>query len=464
MLRTDFPQRRTLLLLCAFAAIGFLPAVFFYYVGEEAIFPISSLEMWRKGIWLKQIMYGANIQHNTLFNWVVMVTSAAFGWHHVLEVTRILAIFFTLASAWALYRLAKALYGEGNFPVFAALSYLSLFDISLYHGWLAYVDPFYSFLVFSAMALLWLAAKKESLPLLASSLVVISASFLAKAFTAYVFYAGTVFVLLFEKSFRKFLVSPKSILAAAVAAGFPLFWFSLIPSAGQGGRMFAEILHKLELPGFFAYLKQLTGFPLEVLLRMSPLAILAVYYLLRGRVEKTGDRTFRFALAIGLVNLLPYWLSPQSGIRYIMPLYPFFALALSRMLWNTDRMQVVIRWMSGFLVLRFFCLLLLFPWYQSHYRGENYYVTAQKIIRIAKDQPLYITDVSASGLSVTGYIDVQRLPADPITFPPQQWNSGYVIAYTQDPALGSLFAKFRLGGDEMYLLCRGSACGQKIGQ
>ncbi len=461
MLRNDLPQRRTLLLLCAFAAIGFLPAVFFYYVGEEAIFPISSLEMWLKGSWFRQVMYGGDLQHNPLFNWMIMAVSGIFGWTHVLEITRVLAISFTLGSAWALYRLAKALYGEGNFPLFAALCYLSLSDISLYHGWLAYVDPLFSFLVFSAMALLWISAERKSFPLLAASLAVLSLSFLAKAFTAYIFYAGAAFVLIFETSCRKFLFSPKSILAGAAAAGFPLLWLSLLPSSGQGNRMFAEILHKLELPGFSAYLGQLAGFPLEVLLRMSPLAFLVVYYLMRGSVTNPADRNFRFALAIGLVNLLPYWFSPHSGIRYIMPIYPFFALALSRMLWNTDRMRVVIRWIGGFLVLRFCCLLLLFPWYQSHYRGENYYVTAQEIVKIAGNQPLYISDVSSSGLSVAGYVDVLKLPGAPITFPPQQWNSGYVIAYTENPEVGTTFRKFKLGGDEMYLLCRGSACRQK---
>ncbi len=47
---------RFLLLL---AALSFAPALAFYYVGEEAIFPITSLEMWHQREWIQQPLFGA---------------------------------------------------------------------------------------------------------------------------------------------------------------------------------------------------------------------------------------------------------------------------------------------------------------------------------------------------------------------------------------------------------------------
>lgn len=457
-MRPDLPQKRTLLAFCAIAALGFLPVLSYYYVGEEAIFPIVSLEMWQKGIWLKQIMYGADVQHNPLFNWLIILVSEMAGWSHVLEVTRALAISATLGSAWVLYRLTRELFDDERLGLFASLVYLTFFDVSLYHGWLAYVDPLFSFLVFFSIALLWIAARKRSLRILAASILVLSASFLAKAFTAYVFYAGAVFVLLFDRALRKFLLSPGAILAFLLAAGFPFLWLSMIPSSGQGGRMFAEISHKLELPGFLAYLRQIASFPLEVMLRLSPALFLALYYVLRGRVEKAQDNSLLVALAIGLVNLLPYWFSPHSGIRYILPIYPFFALAMAHLLWRSDAMKVVMRWIAGFIALRMFCLLFVFPWYQSHYRGENYMTAAKEIVKLTSGYPLYVTDVSSSGMSVAGYVDTLRLPEAALIFPPAKWSSGFVIAYTENPELGKTYKVYRLGGDRMYLLCRGGAC------
>jgi hypothetical protein len=67
-------------------------------------------------------------------------------------------------------------------------------------------------------------------------------------------------------------------------------------------------------------------------------------------------------------------------------------------------------------------------------------------------------NVSASGLSVAAYIDTARLPLPPLVIPPAQWSAGFVIAYEPDPQLGDIAEKYRLGGNELYLLCRGAAC------
>lgn len=51
----------------ALAAASFLPALAFYYVGEEAIFPISALEMWYHGEPVRRLLFGGDLQHNPLF-------------------------------------------------------------------------------------------------------------------------------------------------------------------------------------------------------------------------------------------------------------------------------------------------------------------------------------------------------------------------------------------------------------
>jgi hypothetical protein len=72
--------------------------------------------------------------------------------------------------------------------------------------------------------------------------------------------------------------------------------------------------------------------------------------------------------------------------------------------------------------------------------------------------PLYTQNVSASGLSVAAYIDVARLPQPPLTFPPVALQDGFVISYEPDPEIGAIAAQYRLGGNDLYLLCRGAAC------
>jgi hypothetical protein len=72
--------------------------------------------------------------------------------------------------------------------------------------------------------------------------------------------------------------------------------------------------------------------------------------------------------------------------------------------------------------------------------------------------PLYVNDVSASGMSVAGYIDAYAHPAPPLRRPPAQWDTGFVIAYEEDPQTGSVFKHYPLAANNLYLLCRGAAC------
>jgi hypothetical protein len=134
------------------------------------------------------------------------------------------------------------------------------------------------------------------------------------------------------------------------------------------------------------------------------------------------------------------------------------AIAIARPLWIRGAMPEARRWIVGMIVVKLILVLALFPYYQSRYRGENFEEAARDIVKRTAGHALYTNNVTASGMSVTAHIDVLRLPAAPITFPPGQWESGFVITYQPDPALGQVAAEYRFGGNRLYLLCRGAAC------
>src|SRR5262249_31049538 len=150
----------------------------------------------------------------------------------------------------------------------------------------------------------------------------------------------------------------------------------------------------------------------------------------------------------------------HSSVRYLMPLYPLAGFVIARLLWHLGPQVVAIavRWLIAALALKLFAVLAVFPYYQKHHRGENYAVVARQILSRTDGHPLYANNVSASGLSVTAHLDVLRLPRPPLAFPPAQWESGFVINYSPDPALGAVSERYRLGGNELYLLCRGAVC------
>lgn len=450
-------------LLFAVAALSFLPALGFYYVGEEAVFPKSALEMWFHGEPVKRLLFGSDLQHTPLFAWLIIPPASLLGWDWVLPVTRAITIAATVLTGLVAAWLAQSLYRDPRFSAVTAAVYLTLADLFFYRGWLAYVDPLFGLLVFSALSCLWVACERRSHRLLLFAVLALTAAFLAKALTAYVFYAGAVAALLLQPAYRRFLLSLPAIAIHVLAAALLLLWLGFVaPSRGQGGRMFGEILAKLAPANLADYALKLLTYPLETLLALAPAGILALWLLLRRRsaLNVAGDIHLRTAALIALAGYLPYWLAPHSNMRYLLPLYPFAGLIIARLLWlgGEGVLANTRKWLIGAIVLKLLVVTVVFPLYQSRYRGENYLRMAETLIDVTKGHPLYTLNVSASGLSVAAYIDVARLPQPPLTFPPADLKDGFIIAYTPDPKIGEVAAEYRLGGNTLYLLCRGTAC------
>ena len=459
---TTLAGRSKLWLWYAAAGAAFLPAVGFHYVGEEAIFPISSLEMWYRGEWMQQILVGANHQHNPLFNWIIIVLCQLVGWEWMLQVARLVTIGATVSTGLVLAWLALRVFGDRHFAALAAVVYMMLADLVLYRGWLAYVDPLFGFFVFSAVACLWVACRERGIALLVLAIVSLTAAFLTKAFTAYVFYGVAAFVLFLDREHRRFLLSPPSLALHAAGVAAVAVWLGIVPAnEGQGPRMFKEIVDKFGFSGALDYLVKLVAYPLETMLKLAPAALLALYYARKRPQEADPARAaFLTAVAITALNYLPYWLAPQSHTRYLLPLYPLAALVFARVIWSAGpaALATTARWFGVLLAIKLALVLALFPYYQKTYRGENFAVVAKEILERTREYPLYTSNVSASGLSVAAHLDIMRLPTPPLTLPPAQWDSGFVITYEPDSKLGEIAARYQLGGKDLYLLCRGSAC------
>lgn len=462
---TRTPDNLTKWLLFA-GALSFIPTLFFYLTGEEGIYVITSMEMWHQQNWLQQLMYGADNGRPPLMNWLTMPVAELLGWSHVIVAVRLVSIAATLGTLAWLYWLSQKLFADKSFALFSSLTAVALADWLLYRGWLSYTDPVFAFFTFGAMATLWVGIIERRLRWLLLSIILVSCGLLTKAFTAYIFYATVGFVLLvWQPGTRRFLLSPRTLLSFSLALVVPLIWFASIPQSGNSAGMLGEITQKLSAQDLSSYLMHLLEYPLDIGIRLSPAVLLVVYLLLRRRVctaENSPDN-FRVAIWIAALTLLPYWLSPQGGIRYLLPIYPVIALVCARIIWRSGEAahRLALRWFSGLIALKFFLVLVAFPYYQAHYRGENYAQTAQAIIERTRDFPLYVTDVRSIGLCITGYIDLTRFPQAPLIFPPKDFTSGYVLAMNANPALGEIAETYTLAADQIFLLCKGKACAAK---
>lgn len=456
------PRRESLLFL--FAALTAFGPLVFHYVGEEAILTITSLEMWQRGDWLRLWMYGGDAMHGVFANWLIIPVAAVLGWDYVLPVARGVMVLSTIATGLLVYGLLRRLGRDAAPAMFAAAIYVTFADILIYRGWLAYRDPLFGCLVFAAIAALWIGAREARVAWCAASALAAFAAFLTKGLTAYVFVGSAALVLLAQADTRRALLRPGALLAGAAALALPLLWLYGVQSgSAQAARYAGEIGAKLLPPGLGEWVLKLVMHPLEIVLRLLPASGVALYVWMKRRDARAAlarNSIAWTAALIALLGFLPYWLAPYSHFRYLLPVVPLAAIVFAEVIarGGSGARDVIFRLMWGFVAFKLVFVVILFPVYQEKYRGANYARAATDIIEKTRGHPLYAANVSATGLSVTANINIARLPQPALIFPPADFKDGFVIAYEPDPRIGSIAAQYRLGGSDLYLLCRGTAC------
>lgn len=458
----NLPDLRKFYLL---ALLCFVPTLFHFYVGEEGVFTLNSLEMWQRHEFRDTIMYGfvggGGNGRPPLYNWLIIPLAQLIGWKYVLVAARIVAVGATIATSLTIGWLAHQLWRNSNIAWMAALLHLLSADVLLYHGWLAYADPLFALFVVQAIAFVWVACLHRSYWMLAAAMLAAFAALLTKALTVYVFLGISMLVLMREPQHRHFLLRSRAWLIYALSALLPLLWFKFgSHDTTHNGKLIQDILEKLAIPDKGAYLLRLAAaYPLEMLARMAPASFFVGYLLLRKREAITGgDAAMRTALLIVLLNFLPYWLAPQGGARYVLPIYPFLALAAAWLVTQHTETFRLRRWLTGMLVAGAVMHLLAFPLYQRLVRGETYVRMADEIIAQYGQYPIYATNTSSVGLSVVANIDSRNLDRPPINLPPTDFSNGIVIAYAVDDIPAQFLRELRGNQESIVLLCRGAAC------
>lgn len=459
----DDISARSWWLLFVLAIASSIPTFWFYLVGEEGILVNSSLEMWQRGDWLRLWFYGGDARHGVFANWLIILVAGAIGWEHAPAALRIVMVGATAAGGLMLAALVFRLYGDRVLAAMSGVILVTFADILFYRGWLGYRDPLLGTLVFGAIASLWVAVRSGRAVWLTGTVVFASCAFLTKGIIAYVFVGAAAVVFIFQREFRNFLLRPLPLVVAVMTLCLPYLWFHwVIGDQAQGGRMAAEIGDKLMPLGMVEYLWKLVSYPMETVVRLMPVPLLVGCWWWRRRTGAIAlaDPRVTTALLIAGVSFMPFWLAPQSHFRYLLPILPLIALALSVWVFQMggNAARTVWRWLCALVVIKILLAAVLFPVYQHRVRGENYAMTARQVQARTEGFALYTHDVSAAGLSVTAYLNLQRLPRPVLTFAPAQWDDGFAFSNVIDRKLGSVIERYPLGNNVLYLHCRGAAC------
>jgi 4-amino-4-deoxy-L-arabinose transferase-like glycosyltransferase len=448
--------------LYAAAALSLYTTLTLPYIGEEAVYTITSLELRLNPDYFMTTLLGQNYGRPPLLNWFVIPLADALGWDRVLQASRLVAASATVITGLIVAWLTLNLTRNRELAAFSAVVYLSG-DVLFYRGWLAYSEPLFTLFVFGAIASLWVGVLTRRGYLLWIAVLLLTCGSLAKVQTAYLFYAVALLVLAYDGGMRRYLLGLNALAAHMAALAALMAWNVYFTQGAQSAGTWVDIMLKLKSVVITDYLNQLWSFPIETVVRFMPASAVAIYFLWRARADSpavtSGGFPWRTLLAVLILNYLPYWLGPKTHIRYIMPLYPLAALLIAAAIWYCGEraLKTASRWLIAAIVLRYVIGLWIFPWYQDKYRGDYAGVAAQ-IAYTTRGHSLYATDVSATGLSVTAHLNSARFPQPYVQWPPTQWEHGFVLSYTPDPALGRVSNSYKLGGNTLYLLCRGAAC------
>lgn len=303
----------------------------------------------------------------------------------------------------------------------------------------------------------WLAVVERSIKFLCVAIIALSCAFLTKALTAYVFYGVTLLVVTYRDRGWRFLFSWPSWVAHLLALAVPVFWYAMAPAGGTMAHgMLDDILDKLRGQSLLDYLHQFFVFPLQTLGQLLPIAGILLYAALRRHpLPWTKDPRALTALWIAGVNYLPYWLSPQSGIRYLMPIYGIAALVLAAWVADAERTRrLAVMWMMSAIVLKYVFAVWAFPLYTDRFR-PHIGTIARDILMQTNGFPLYVTNVDWVGISVTADIDLAIKPRPPLEMPPPSLTNGFVISYPGQVPHGYHVVSRYQGA---WLLCHGAIC------
>ena len=454
---------------CA-GAVSFVPLLFLQFVGEEAVYVIVAQEMRANHEYFLTTLYGQPYGRPGLYSLAILLLSRVLGEQHILIAARLITASATVLTAVTLAWLIYKLFKDRLFAAFGAAVFLSG-DVLLQRGWLAYSDPVFSFFVFSAMACLWVAVEERRHSLLILTACALIASFLTKLPTGYLNYVVLGSVLLWRHPNWKFLLTPWSISTHLIAIAFPILWNyaiagdSVFPIVWQHAE---SIVRESGAYGIAYFIGRFSSYPLRLIWHLMPVSAVVLYTLWSRKFSPESFRHNSLVIA-GLtiaINLPPYWFVPGSRTRYVMPMYPLLAMCMAYIVLHSAKciIDLSVKALIGTVVIAFICALVGYPLYEHYFRG-SYSRAAQAIIARAGDLPIFATDTSSIGLSIVAELNEQRPYKPPISIPPAQFASGFVLANQPNPSIGTVDMVLSLGRwaserRDRYLLCRGSGCPQ----
>lgn len=305
-------------------------------IGDEAIRALVALEMMFSGDYLIPTLNGElYFNKPPLYNWLLVLCFNIAGSQDEFFV-RLPSTLFLLVYLFTIYFFTAKHLGRQT-GLLASLVFLTCGRILFWDSFLGLIDITFSWVVFTSFMLSWQyseSGKYNRLFVVTYSLAALG--FLLKGLPAVAFQGITLLSLfIYTRQFKR-LFSPGHVAGilvfVAIAGTYYLIYGLIHPEAIKGLliRIFTESADKSALGNSLGRtFRHLFTFPFELVYHFIPWMFFTVFLFHRRILRRAlKNRFVAYCLIVFVANISLYWFSPVTYPRYLLMLFPLFAIVL----------------------------------------------------------------------------------------------------------------------------------------
>jgi 4-amino-4-deoxy-L-arabinose transferase-like glycosyltransferase len=298
------------------------------FIDDEGIRSLVALEMKLSGNYITPTWHGTYYYNKPpLWNWILLLSFEVFGrfdeW-----AARIPTVVCLLAYGATIFYFFRKHYST-KIAFLNAFVFITCGRVLFWDSLLALIDICFSWVMFSMMMIIYHELERERYwRLFSISYLLAAIGFLLKGLPSIVFLGLTLLAyFLYRKRFR-LLFSLQHIVGFLIflllIGGYYLWYDQYNSLAEVFPTLISESSKRTVVRfGIWETLLHILSFPFEMLYHFLPWTVMAIYLIRKDVIRLIRQDSFiTFNALVFLVNLLPYWSSPQVYPRYLLMLAP----------------------------------------------------------------------------------------------------------------------------------------------
>jgi 4-amino-4-deoxy-L-arabinose transferase-like glycosyltransferase len=364
----NWQNERIYWLLLGLFVLGFLLNLGVHpYFMEEPRRAIVAMELLENGnLWVPTLFGQYYYNKPPLFNWVLILFAQLPGGFTEFNL-RLPTVLSNLSIGYLTFWMVKRHLGSREMAWMTAFLWFSAAGILFFFSFLGEIDLFFSFLILAGIfAVYHFGEKKAYWPLFLGMYLSCALGVLTKGLPPFVFTATTLLVYFVDRKQFKLLFHPAHFAGIALLFGilgayyYQYSRYHELEAALM--RMVTESSNRTpQAFSLLAFFQNLLAFPLEFLGDIAPASLLGLFLLRKdARQLLLRQHSFvRFCVLALLFNVLPYWISPGTRIRYIYMLYPLAVIVFTWAYWQRDMTAIWNRKVFGIIIWIILALLMI---------------------------------------------------------------------------------------------------------